>query len=79
MRAWTTSEVEFLLINNHMTNEQIAKKLNRTINSVEFKKKDLRNKGVCAVYTLPEDLSQQEKESRIIKLAADMRVKLKGW
>lgn len=78
MIRWTQSEIDFLEDNVECSNKYLAKKLGRTENAVIAKKYQLRiKKDVEAV--MPEPLTQQEKQIRIIKLAADMRVKLKGW
>ena len=77
-RKWTQSEVDFIRNNRFCSNAFIAKKLGRSIESVKGKKHSM---VVDETLTpkLPEPLTQQEKEIRIVKLAADMRVKLKGW
>lgn len=75
---WTQSEVDFLENNRGCTNKFLAERLGRTVNAVVAKKYELKIKNDVEP-AMPEPLTQQEKEIRIIKLAADMRVKLKGW
>ena len=75
---WTEKEVEFLKKNSCMPNKWLASTLGRTVGSISEKKYMLNIRMDDEIY-MPEKLTQQEKEARIIKLAADMRVKLKGW
>ena len=77
-KAWTQKEVDFIKRHRFSTNAYLAKKLGRSIESVKGKKHALTIDSELTPM-LPEKLTQQEKEIRIVKLAADMRVKLKGW
>ena len=75
---WTDEELEFLKSHKDMKNADIARTLGRTEMAVRKKRYDTRTIDDIEM-ALPEKLTQYEKESRLIKMAADMRVKLKGW
>lgn len=78
MNRWTQSEIDFLKDNKACRNAYLAKKLGRTLHAVIAKKYQLKLADDVEA-AMPEPLTQYEKESRIIKMAAEMRVKLKGW
>ena len=76
-KYWTQSEEDFLKDNRGCDDAFLAERLGRSVMSV--RKKKHRMKLCDSRPFMPEQLSKQEKEIRIIKMAADMRVKLKGW
>lgn len=78
-KRWTDKEVDFLKKNSCMPNRWLASTLGRTVAAVAEKKHNLDIHVDDELTFMPEKLTQQEKEIRIIKLAADMRIKLKGW
>lgn len=77
-KRWEQSEIMFLRNNEDMTNAEIAKFLGRSRYAVQDKKRDLNLCKTNLDMVMPEVLSPYEKESRIIKMAADMRVRLLG-
>lgn len=78
LKRWTDEEIEFLKANRKLGLSELAKRLGRTEAAVRKKKYD--TKPIWEIEkAMPEPLTQYEKEARIIKMAADMRVKLKGW
>ena len=75
---WTQSEVDFLEDNRSCSNKFLADRLGRSVHAISTKKYELKLRSFVEP-AVPEPLTQYEKEMRIIKLAADMRIKLKGW
>lgn len=77
-RDWTQAEVSFLKKNWKLRNDFLAERLDRTVQAVKSKKHKLSIDEDMNPKYIPEQLSQDEKVWRIVKKAAEMRVRLLG-
>lgn len=80
-RYWSIKEVE--LLKSDMTDEEIAQKTGRTVKAVRSKRMEIKNGHFADpvdeenyIYNPYKNLTQQEKENRIYKLAEKLEVKL---
>ena len=78
-RRWTNKEDEYLKYHWTMPDEDIGRILGRTAKAVCWRRSIL-NVPHCVweVTKAPEQISQTEKEARILKLAKEMKVRLLG-
>ena len=82
-KRWGGAEIKYLIkYSGVMTSEEIAGHLGRTADAVRSMMKCLRQGKEIPeddnIYPLGMYLSQEEKESRIYKMAAQMRIRLDG-
>ena len=77
-RDWTQGEVDFLKKHWKLRNDFLAEHLHRTVEAVKCKKHQISMDDKLNPQYIPEQLSQDEKVWRIVKMAAEMRVRLEG-